>query len=399
MLQTKLHSIVEDVVPHTTAVRRELHRHPELGYKEHRTSEIIRRELNEIGVEHVHGLAGGTGVLAYLQATEQPERAPTIALRADMDALPIAENTGKEWASQNPGVMHACGHDGHTAILLGTAKALKNAGHRPNNVKLIFQPAEEGGAGGERMCHDGVMSDTVLGPKVDMVYGLHGWPELPLGSVATRNGPLLAATDEFDITIRGKGCHAAYPQLGVDPIVVASHVITSLQTIASRSVGPLDSVVVTIGEIYGGHARNVIPDEVVLRGTLRTLLPETRALGEKRIRTIAAGVAASFGAEAVVDWSVGYPVTFNDPVATERFRKIARSTLGDSRLIEREHATMGGEDFSFYGHHAPACFFFLGLRSSAQTAYPNLHTPDFDFNDNAIPTAIEVFTQLVLNEL
>lgn len=380
-------------------IRHDLHAHPEMGYQETRTSGVVQRELTALGIEHRAGLAGGTGVLGYLPATQDPDGAPTIALRADMDALPIVERTGLAYASTNEGVMHACGHDGHTSILLGTAQALSRTTERRNNVLFIFQPAEEGGAGGRRMCEDGVLRGTVLGKKADLIYGLHGWTSLPVGTVASKPGPMMAAADMFDITVRGKGAHAAYPQNGVDPIVVASHIVTALQTIASRNVGPLESVVVTIGEIGGGTAHNIIPESATMCGTLRTLKPELREFGERRIKEIATSVARAFGAEAEVDWHPGYPVTFNDAEATRRFFEIARRVHPNDRVVEAELPTMGAEDFSYYGHEVPACFYWLGLLNEGQERYPNLHSPEFDFNDRAIPVAVKTMCELALAPL
>ena len=382
-----------------TEIRHDLHAHPELGYKENRTAEVVRRELTAAGIEFKGGLAGGTGTLGYLPATSNPESAPTVALRADMDALPILEATGKPYASQNEGVMHACGHDGHTSILLGTARALTNSAERRNNVLFIFQPAEEGGAGGRRMCEDGVLQGNVLGKKADIIYGLHGWTVLQVGNVTTRTGPLMAAADSFEIRVVGRGCHAAYPHVGVDPIVVASHIVTALQSIVSRNVAPLDSAVVTIAQVHSGTAHNIIPDEAVLTGTLRTLRPETREFGEKRIREISASIAAAFGAEATLNWHGGYPVTFNEASATDRFFEIAKDAIGADKVSVAEHPTMGAEDFSYYGHEVPACFFWLGLLNEGQEKYPNLHSPEFDFNDKAIPTGIRLMSEVALRPL
>jgi amidohydrolase len=376
--------------------RHDLHAHPELGYRETRTSGLVRDRLASLGIENRHGLAGGTGVLGYLPATERPEEAPTIALRADMDALPIREETGLPYASTHEGVMHACGHDGHTAILLGTAESLANVQDRRNNVLFVFQPAEEGGAGGRRMCEDGVLQGRVLGKKADMIFGLHGWTSLPVGKAATREGPLMAAADMFEIEIRGKGCHAAYPHFGVDPVVAASHMVAALPTIASRNVGPLESIVVTVAEIHAGSAHNIVPESARLAGTLRTLKPELREYGERRIREIAGHVASALGAEAEVHWHPGYPVTFNDARATERFFTIARNAIGEERVATAEAPTMGAEDFSYYGHETPACFFFLGLLNEGQERYPNLHSPHFDFNDKALETGVRLMSELAL---
>ena len=383
---------------HVVNVRHELHQIPEVMFEEQRTSALVQRELKALGVEHRAGLAGGTGVLGFIPAKGSGASAPsakTVALRADMDALPILEATGLPYASKTPGAMHACGHDGHTAILLGAARVLSGLPERRNNVLLVFQPAEEGGAGGEKMCIDGALNGTVLGRPADIIYGLHGWPDLPVGQVATRDGPLLAATDEFDVVIRGRGGHAAYPHMSIDPVVVASQVVLALQSIASRRVSPLDSVVVTVAGLNaGGAAHNVIPDEARLRGTIRTLRDDTRSMAEAEFRRIVTGVAASLGAVAEITWHIGYPVTRNEPGATERFRRIAREAIGAERVLERDQPSMGGEDFSFYGRHVPACFFFLGLRPDGAATYPGLHTPTFDFNDDALPTALELMCRL-----
>lgn len=389
-------SLAANDLQHIADIRHDLHAHPELGYEEQRTSGVVQRELTAAGVEFVAGLAGGTGVLGYLPATAHPDSAPTVALRADMDALPIEENTGKSYSSTVPGKMHACGHDGHTSILIGTARQLARTQERPNNVLLVFQPAEEGGAGGRRMCEDGVLAGKVLGKPVDMIFGLHGFPYMKVGQMGTRTGPLLAAADWFTIEVRGKGGHAAMPHAGVDPIVVASHIVTALQTISSRNVSPLDSIVVTIGVLKAGTAHNVIPDTATMVGTLRTLTPETRDLGERRIGEICTSIAAAFGAGVQIDFHRGYPVTHNDPRATAHMRKV----LGASGLWEGEvPPVMGGEDFSFYGQHVPASFYWLGLMSEGQEGYPNLHAAEFDFNDEALPVGIRAMCELALAPL
>ena len=376
-------------------IRHDLHAHPELGYAERRTSGVVRRELEKIGVKHVEGLAGGTGVLAYLPATANADSAPTIALRADMDALPITENTGKPYTSQNTGVMHACGHDGHTSIMIGAARALSQS-ERPNNLLLLFQPAEEGGAGGKKMCEEGVLNGTVLGKPVDRIFGLHGYPMFHVGQIGTRKGALLASADGFEITIRGKGGHAAMPHFGIDPIVVASHIVVALQTIASRNVSPLDSIVVTIGKIDAGTAHNIIPDEARFIGTLRALHKSTRELGHTRITQIATEIAKAFGAEVQMEWLHGYPVTWNDAEATDDFRKAVAPAFGEALVPHEVDPVMGAEDFSFYGERVPACFYWLGLLPDGIDRYPNLHSPEFDFNDDALPVGIKAMCSLAL---
>lgn len=383
---------------YVTSIRHDFHTWPELGYRETRTSSIVAEELAKIGVEHTRGLAGGTGVLAYLPATTTtPEKATTIALRADMDALPIAENTGRAYASKTPGVMHACGHDGHTSILIGAARIL-NESERPNNVTLLFQPAEEGGAGGNRMCEDGALSGGVLGRPVDMIYGLHGSPFFKVGQLATRTGPLLASADEFEIHVHGKGGHAAMPHLTVDPVMILSHMIVALQTIASRNVNPLDSVVVTVGRVEAGTRSNIIPDSAAMIGTLRSLTDATRDLAKKRIAEIAQSIAEAFGAGVTVGWNYGYPVTLNESRTTARFRRVIDSRMPGYLIPDDTTPVMGAEDFSFYGRHVPASFYWLGLKNDSDDAYPNLHTPEFDFNDKALPVGIRAMCELALSE-
>jgi len=385
------------------AIRHDLHRHPELSYQERRTSELVARELRAVGVEVKTGLAGGTGVLGYLPATEGGS-GPAVALRADMDALPIEETTGKPYASATPGVMHACGHDGHTAILLGTARVLAKLPHRSRPVTFVFQPAEEGGGGGERMCDEGCLLGETgggLGERVGAIFGLHGWTSVPLGSVSTRPGPLLAATDDFEITIRGVGGHAAYPHLARDPIVAAAAVVTALQTIASRSVSPLDSVVCTVGRIAGGSANNIIPDAVELIGTVRTLRAETRALARARVLECVEHAAAAHGCRAEIAYNEGYPVTSNDAALTDAFFRVAKGALGESRVRLAPEPGMGGEDFSYYGRHVPACFFLLGLLPPGADAatVAQLHQPGFDFNDDAIATGVATMCALAMGDV
>jgi len=308
-MTNKLSELIRAELPVVIAIRRDLHAHPELAYQEKRTSRVVCDELTRLGVEFVPGMAGGTGVLAHIPATGPGGKgAPVrgaVALRADMDALPIEEATGAAYTSKHPGVMHACGHDGHTANLLGVARVLSKLDHRPNPVTLIFQPAEEGGAGGKRMCEDGAMNGSRLGPKVDRVFGLHGWPQYELGDVGSRPGPLLAATDNFHFEIVGEQSHAAYPQLSRDPVVAASQVVVALQTVCSRNAAPTECLVVTVATIHGGLAHNVIPRSVMLSGTMRTLTPEMRKMGRERVCAIATGVAAAMGCEARIRWRRG----------------------------------------------------------------------------------------------
>jgi amidohydrolase len=402
MADSPLRSLIQSELPSLLAIRHDLHRNPELSMREQRTSEVVQRELRACGARIKTGLGGGTGVLGYLPATTPSSTSkpgPTIALRADMDALPILEQTGKPYASQTPGVMHACGHDGHTTILLGAARILSRV-ERSRPVLFVFQPAEEGGGGGEIMCREGCLAGDAGGGLGDApaarIYGLHGWPTLEVGKVASKAGPLLASTDDFEVIVKGTQSHGAYPHYGHDSILAAAHIIAALQQIASRNVGPLDSVVCSVGQINAGTANNIIPETCTFIGTVRTLNGATRALAKRRFFEIAEHTARAFGCEAKINWHEGYPVTENDREATETWLGVARTALGSDRVQVIDHATMGGEDFAYYGRHAKACFYFLGLKPRNAETYPTLHQPDFDFNDDALPLGIELMCELAL---
>lgn len=402
-MNTALSQCVKDSIRQeldaVVAIRHDLHKNPELSFHEERTSRVVERELDRLGIAYKAGMAGGTGVVAFIPSTAGDEAAPSVALRADMDALPITEQTGLAYSSTRDGVMHACGHDGHTSILLGAARVLRSLENRPNNVTLVFQPAEESGGGGQRFCAEGMLEGSAgggLGAPVGRIFGLHGWPNVRLGTVRTRPGPLMASTDEFLITVRGRGGHAARPHLTSDPIVAASAIVMSLQTIVSRNTSPVDSVVCTIGRIQGGTVDNVIPEAVELEGTTRALTPEMRRLAEQRVREISAGIAKAHGCTADIHWNIGYPVVHNDHAMTDRFFDLARRVLGESSVLLAETPVMGGEDFAYYAQHVPACFFFLGLCPVGDGSYPELHTPRFDFNDKAIPVGIELMARLAL---
>lgn len=401
----RLRGLIREELARVIHLRHDLHAHPELAYQERRTAALIADELRELGIAHKSGLAGGTGTIAYLPPTEapapgSPERS-AIALRADMDALPIAELTGLPYASTRAGLMHACGHDGHTANLLGVARVLSRLPHRPRGVLLVFQPAEEGGAGGKRLCDEGALlgeGKGGLGAPVGEIFGLHGWPQLNLGVVGSREGPLLAGTDNFTVRVIGTPAHAACPHLSADPVLAAAHIITALQSIASRNVAPQDSIVVTIGQINAGTASNVIPRDLTFIGTMRCVNRATRDLGRERLYRIVEQTAAAMGCRAEIEWEDGYPVTHNDAGMTDRFFRVAVRALGDSRVHIVPHPTMGGEDFSYYGQHIPACFFFLGVKPHDRDDYPSLHQPEYDFNDDALPTGMEVMCRLALEE-
>lgn len=390
--------MIAEEIPSITALRRDIHAHPEVAYEESRTAGVIRRELDLIGVRFVGDLAGGTGTLAHLPAGTDGSNGP-VALRADIDALPITEETGAPWSSTRPGCMHACGHDGHTAILIGAARVLARLARStglPQPVTLLFQPAEEGGAGGKRMVEDGCLDGRVLGPAVSRIYGLHGWTMMPLGSVGSRPGPMLAAADRFTIDIVGHGAHAAQPQASRDPIVAGSAIVQALQSIVARSIDPFDPVVVSVTQFHAGTTHNIIPERASIMGTVRTLRAEAKEIAIARLHTIAEGIARAHGCTAHIEYHHGYPVTRNDPRTFGTFEDVARRTLGSARVQPVEHPSMGGEDFSYYGEVVPACFFLLGLLPVGEGSMPGLHHPRFDFNDDALATGIEVFVRLAL---
>ena len=376
-----------------TDIRHDLHRHPELAYEETRTSEVVQRELAAAGVAFVGGLAGGTGVLAHIPGGD----GSPLALRADMDALPIVEQTGLPYASETEGRMHACGHDGHTTILIGVARELakaSQAGTLGRPVTLIFQPAEEGGAGAKRMRDEGCLDGSIIGPPVDRIFGLHGWPGLPLGVLASRPGPILASADGFEIRITGRGGHAAMPHLCVDPIAAAAAVIQSAQHIVSRRVDPIMGGVLSITRIEGGTTHNIIPESVYLQGTTRFLDPEAGIALHEGFDEIVSGVAAAHGCAAEIDWHDGYPITFNAPEAYDYWDTVTAAAFSREQ-VQTMGPVMGGEDFSYYGEQIPACFFALGLCPASEDSMPGLHHPSFDFNDDAIPLGIKAFLAIV----
>ncbi len=391
----RLRELIAQELPELTTIRRDLHTHPELRYEEHRTSGVVQEQLSMAGVAFKAGLAKGTGILGHLPGAS--DRA--IGLRADMDALPIVEETSVSYASQTPGKMHACGHDGHTTILIGAARILAKVAAEselPNPVSFVFQPAEEGGAGGDAMVKDGCLDGSVIGMPIAHMFGLHGWPEMNLGCVGSRRGPMLAAADMFDITIHGTGCHAAFPHMGRDPILAGAAMVQALQQISSRNVGPLDSVVISTTQFHAGTTHNIVPERITLSGTVRTLLPEVKDLAVERMHAIVEHIARAHDCEATLNYHDGYPVTHNDPQATDVFHDIARDALGHECVQPLDDPVMGGEDFSFYCQVVPSCFFALGLLPDGQTTMPQLHQPTFDFNDDALPIGIELFCQLAL---
>lgn len=400
----QLSSLIQDAHDEITTIRHDLHAHPEILFTEERTSRVVQEELARLGVTFKTNMGGrepgtGFGVVAHIPATVDAP-GDCIGLRADMDALPIEEANDMAYKSTKPGSMHACGHDGHTAILLGVARVLSQLEQRTNPVTLVFQPAEEGGGGGDKMCRDGALDGDEangFGPPIARMYGLHGWPDLPLGTVATKPGALLAATDTFDISIEGVQGHAAYPHLCVDPVVAASHIITMAQSIVSRTTRPTDSVVVTFGSVHAGSAYNVIPEQCTLKGTVRTLDMDTRAKTKARFLELVEQGAKAMGCQAQIQWNDGYPVTLNDPNEAARVAQTATESVLVTDFQPVQEPSMGGEDFSYYALKVPACFYLIGLSEPGKDPYPGLHTPNFDFNDKVIPLGIEMMCRLALS--
>ncbi|MCB1446734.1 MAG: amidohydrolase [Rhizobiaceae bacterium] len=377
-----------DMHAEITAWRRELHRMPELMFDVVRTADFVEAKLREFGVDEVVKGLGRTGVVGIIKGSRGG--GPTIGLRADMDALPIAEKTGKAWASQTAGKMHACGHDGHTAMLLGAAKYLAETRNFAGSVAVIFQPAEEGGGGGREMVRDGLMDRFAISE----VYGMHNLPGLEIGKFATRPGPIMASTDEFRVVVKGRGGHAAMPHTTIDPVAIAAQVISALQTIASRNVDPLQSTVVSVTILKAGDASNVIPDEVSFAGTIRTLTPEIREFTRTRLKEISEGVAAAMGGSAQVSVRSGYPVTRNHGEQTGVALAAAGDIAGPQNIEPDVAPMMGGEDFSYMLEARPGNFIFIGNGDTAA-----LHNADYDFNDAIIPHGVSYWARLAEQRL
>ena len=367
------------------AWRHDLHRHPEILYEVHRTAAVVAEKLRDFGCDEVVTGLGRTGVVGVIRG-KRTASGRAIGLRADMDALPIREVTGKAYASTVDGAMHACGHDGHTAMLLGAARYLAETRNFDGTAVVIFQPAEEGGGGGRAMVEDGLMERF----GIDEVYGMHNKPGLPVGAFAIRKGPIMAATDEFTIDITGRGGHAARPHDTIDPIIVGTQIVQALQTIASRSVDPIHSVVVSVTRFHAGDAYNVIAETAQVGGTVRTLDAGVRDLAEARIRTIVDGVAAAHGAQIVLDYDRNYPITRNHSGPTEFAASVAADVVGPARVDLDVPPMMGGEDFSYMLEARPGAFIFVGNGDSA-----GLHNPAYDFNDDVIPIGSSYWVRLV----
>ena len=368
------------------AWRRDIHENPELLYEVHRTAALVVDKLKAFGCDEVVPGVGRTGVVGVIRGKSGDKGRRVIGLRADMDALPIQEITGLPYASKVPGMMHACGHDGHTAMLLGAAKYLCETRNFDGTAVVIFQPAEEGGAGGKAMVDDGLMERW----KIEEVYGMHNMPGIPVGHFALRPGPLLAASDRFEIAIEGVGTHAAKPHLGNDPIVIGCQLHQALQSIASRNLDPLKQAVVSVTIFKAGDASNVIPQTARLAGTVRTLEEPVRAMVKRRMREICDGVAAMHGAKVTLTYDDGYPVTCNHVAQTRFAADIAREISGPAAVDDDVAPTMGGEDFAYMLEARPGAFIFVGNGDTA-----GVHHPAYNFNDDAITTGVSFWARLV----
>jgi amidohydrolase len=364
------------------ALRRDIHRHPEIGFEEKRTSKLVQTHLRELGLKP--RVLAGTGVTALVPGGKTGR---TLMIRCDLDALPMQEENTHAYRSVHEGAMHACGHDLHTAILLGTAKSLVQAPPERGRVKLNFQPAEEGLNGAGRMIDEGIMEN----PKVDGVLGYHIWQEIPVGKIGVVTGPAMAAVDRFHIKVTGKGGHAAYPQGSIDPVLVSAHIVTALQSIVSRNVDPLHAAVVTVGRIHAGTAFNIIPPEAQLEGTCRTFTKEAGRLVPKRLKEIAQGVARSLGARAEVEVVREHESLVNDARMAEFMREVARDVVGKRNVVDAE-PSMGGEDHAAYQAMAPGCYSFFGAGNRKGPVYPH-HHPLFNPSEDVMEIGVAILAE------
>jgi len=372
-----------------TEIRRTLHAQPELGFEEHFTAELVARELARCGVDVVHRGIGKTGVVGVIRGRSTLS-GRAIGLRADMDALPMAEAGEHAWRSQRPGMMHACGHDGHTAMLLGAARHLAASREFDGTVHLIFQPGEEGFAGARSMIQDGLFERF----PCDAVYALHNWPALEPGQIAVRPGPMMAASDRITIRIHGHGGHGAHPYMTIDPVLVAGHLITAIQSIVSRNVKAVDSAVISLCAMQAGDLRamSVIPHEATLVGTVRTFRPEVQQAIETRLRTLIESVAAGFGARAELEYQRGYPATVNSEAESIFAAQVARELVGEAQVVTNLEPSMGSEDFAFMLLERPGAYFRLGQGGASAGRF--LHNTCYDFNDEVLPLGAALFARL-----
>jgi amidohydrolase len=393
MILARIQDKAEEYFHDVQAIRHHLHAHPELSYQEYNTSAYVSEKLTSFGIKHETGIVG-TGVVALIEGKNPGKRC--IALRGDMDALPIQEKNDVAYRSQNDGVMHACGHDVHTSCLLGAARILHNLRNEwEGTVKCIFQPGEEKNPGGASLM---IAAGVLENPKPEVIFGLHVYPNLPSGNLGFRAGQYMASADEIYITIEGKGGHAALPQETVDPISIAALVITGLQQVVSRKANPLIPSVLTFGKIQGGFATNVIPDNVEILGTFRTVNEKWRYEAHKLIKDFTEQTCAAYGAKAIVEIPAGYPSLFNDPALTAKAEAWGRAYVGDANVHELE-MRMGGEDFSFYTLHIPGCFYRIGTSKAGKQFTSPVHTPVFDIDEDALKTGMGMMAWCAVNAL
>jgi amidohydrolase len=377
---------------YTQSMRRDFHIYPELGFQEYRTAGIVAKELTSLGLE-VHSGVCETGVVALLEGSKPGS---VVLIRADMDALPIREETGTSYTSQNPGVMHACGHDGHTAVLLTVAKIL--SAHRDQfsgTVKFMFQPAEEGMGGAERMIEAGVLDN----PKVNFALALHVWNEKPVGWIGIAAGPVMAGAEIFKIRVIGKGGHGAVPHLAVDPILASAQIVSALQGVVARNIAPLSTAVVSVCTIHGGETFNVIPPVVEMTGTIRTFEPAVRNCVLQRVEKIVQSIAEGMGCKAEMDIQILTPATVNHPEIAERVQRVARQLFSDHDIDVANYVTMGSEDFSFVLDKVPGCFFFIGSANHKNGLDAGHHHPRFDFDETALPNGAALMAASIMDLL
>ena len=369
--------------------RRDIHAHPELGFEEQRTADLVAKKLAEFGCEVFRGI-GKTGVVGRLRAGASSR---SIGLRADMDALPIQEATNLPYRSRHEGRMHACGHDGHTTMLLGTARYLAETRNFDGTVHFIFQPAEEGLGGGEAMVNDGLFERF----PCDTIFGMHNRPGLAVGKFQIRTGPMMAGGAYFDVTVTGRGAHGARPEAGIDPVIIASHITTALQTVISRNVRPLDTAVLSVTQIHAGDAYNVIPEQAFIRGTVRAFSSETMMLIEQNISRIASGVAAGFGGTAELDFRLIFPPLVNDTTEAEFIADTAATLVGEDNINRNGNLVMASEDFSYMLDRRPGAYIQIGNGDSSGGC--EVHNPGYDFNDAALPLGASLFARVAERKL
>ena len=384
---SELLQAAQDLFSYTQDLRRDFHRHPELGFQEYRTAGRVAQELSQLGLDVTQGV-GETGVVGILEGAKS---GPVILVRFDMDALPIQEETGAEYTSQNPGVMHACGHDGHTAIGLGVARLLNSRrATLPGTVKFVFQPAEEIVAGARKMIADGVLDN----PSPDLALGLHLWNSKPLGWIGAVPGAVMSAADGFRIVVDGRGGHGAYPHLATDPVIVANQLIAAMQTIISRNVPATEEAVISVTQIHGGDTHNVIPSRVWFEGTLRSFDPEVRTVLQNRIEALCQGFAAGFGCVVEIVYFASTPAVRNDPQVTEMVAALV-SELYPSFELDRQERTMGSEDMALFLEQIPGCFLFVGSSNAAEGLDAAHHHPKFDFDEKTLPVGVGLMAAAV----